>query len=328
MDTSPQNLIDHLKGDPLIQGFSRHLETERNDAPNTQLGYLRDLGQFALYTFGTEALPPYPWLQLSRDQARAFLVALTQAEAEPTTVRRKLSALRTFYRFLNREGYIPENPLSDLQGPKLKHDLPDVLSVQDVLKLLEANTPPKGIEQTASSPQSRIDCYRKLRDIAVLELLYSTGARVSEVANLTLQDVHFSESYAKVLGKGRKERLCPLGSPALQALNRLLAFTPVLWGEDAIVPSAPLFRNWKGTRLTPRSIERLMLQALAQAGIPGRFSPHALRHSFATHLLDAGADLRAVQELLGHASLSTTQIYTHLSIEHLRNAYHQAHPRA
>ncbi len=329
-DESPENLsfLQRLAGDPLAESFVRHLETERNDSPNTRLGYQRDLGQFAVFAFGPDAKPPFDWLGLTRARARAFLVALSRAEAEAATVRRKLSALRTFYRFLIRDGHLRENPFAGLRGPKLHRELPDVLSVREIETLLEKTAPPADFESGSADAKRLLERHLALRDSAVLELLYSTGARVGEAAGLRIGDVDFEQAFAKVLGKGRKERLCPLGRPALAALRRMLESAARVWGADACKPSEPLFRNWKGGRLTPRSIERLMTKCLASAGIPGDYSPHALRHSFATHLLDAGADLRAVQELLGHASLSTTQIYTHISVDHLRRVYHAAHPRA
>ena len=320
--------IQRLVGDPLAEAFVRHLDTERNDSPNTRLAYRRDLGQFAVFAFGPDAAPPLAWTSLNRARARAFLVALARAEAEPATVRRKLSALRTFYRFLVREGHLRENPFAGLRGPRLHRELPDVLTVLEVQTLLDKAAPPADFETGSADAAGLLDQYLALRDSAVLELLYSSGARIGEAGGLSIADIDFAQAFAKVFGKGRKERLRPLGRPALVALRRMLDSAVRVWGAAATAPAEPLFRNWKGGRLTPRSIERLMTKCLAAAGIPGAYSPHALRHSFATHLLDAGADLRAVQELLGHASLSTTQIYTHVSAEHLRRVYHAAHPRA
>lgn len=322
------SFLQRLSGDPLAEAFARHLETERNDSPNTRLGYQRDLGQFSVFAFGSDARPPYDWIALTRATARAFLVSLSRAEAAPGTIRRKLSALRTFYRFLIRDGYLRENPFAGLRGPKPSRELPDVLTVREVETLLEKTAPPPDFEDGSADAKRLLDRYLALRDSAVLELLYSTGARVGEAAGLRIGDIDFAQACAKVFGKGRKERLCPLGRPAIAALQRMLSSATRVWGGEAVKPAEPLFRNWKGGRLTPRSIERLMTKCLAAAGIPGDYSPHALRHSFATHLLDAGADLRAVQELLGHASLSTTQIYTHVSVDHLRRVYHDTHPRA
>lgn len=316
-----------IAGDPLALDFIRHLQTERNDSQHTIAAYSRDVGQFAAFAFGENALPPFDWTSISRDAARAFLVALSHSEAEPGTIRRKLSALRTFYKFMVRENHLENNPFAGLRGPKMKRGLPDVLSEQEVAQLLDANTPPEydSVAESTELPKR----YVALRDSALLELLYSTGARVGEAAALRVGDVDFSGGFAKVFGKGRKERLCPIGRPARKAIDRMLEMSSRVFGEkETLSQDSPLFRNARGGRLTTRSMERLMKRCMAKAGIPGDFTPHALRHSFATHMLDAGADLRAVQELLGHASLSTTQIYTHISVEHLRRVYHTSHPRA
>ncbi len=319
--------ITALAGDPLADAFVRFMNTERNDSPHTIVGYLRDLGQFATFAFDLDAPPPLPWPSVSRATGRAFLAGLARAEAEPTTVRRKLSALRSFYAFLHRQGHVKENPFAGLRGPRMRRELPDVLTVIEVTDLIEKNTPP-GEEPDGTRATSPAAHYLACRNPALLEFLYSTGARVSEAAGLNIRQIDVSQSSVQVLGKGRKERLCPLGRPAIRALQRMFEAAAGEWGREATAPDQPVFRNWKGSRLTTRSMERIMKACLLQAGIPGDFSPHALRHSFATHLLDAGADLRAVQELLGHESLSTTQIYTHVSVDHLRRVYHDAHPRA
>ncbi len=303
------------------------MKTERNDSGNTVIGYRRDIGQFAQFAFGEEAKPPFDWTSITRNTGRSFLVGLSRAEAEPTTVRRKLSAMRTFFKFLIRDGYAKENPFSGLRGPRMHRELPDVLTVNEVRNLLEKNSPPE-FQHEAADVHELEARYLAQRNSAVLELLYSTGARVGEAAGLSIKDVDFAQGCIKVFGKGRKERICPLGKFAIQALNRMFDACRRNWGVASTAASEPVFRNWKGTRLTTRSIERLMKTCMTSAGIPGDYSPHALRHSFATHLLDAGADLRAVQELLGHESLSTTQIYTHVSVEHLRRVYHTSHPRA
>ncbi len=321
------SFLHFIAGDTLTGLFVRHMKTERNDSENTVLGYVRDIGQFAQFAFGEEAKPSFDWTSITRNTGRAFLAGLSRAEAEPATVRRKLSAMRTFFKFLIREGFIKENPFAGLRGPRMRRDLPDVLTVNEITDLLERNTPAE-FEREATSDKELETRYLDLRNAAILELLYSTGARVGEAAELSLEDIDFSQACIKVFGKGRKERICPLGRPAIKALNRMLEAARRVWGTVSTAPQEPLFRNWKGTRLTTRSIERLMKKCLTTAGIPGNYSPHALRHSFATHLLDAGADLRAVQELLGHESLSTTQIYTHVSVDHLRRVYHTSHPRA
>ncbi len=319
--------LNSISGDPLAEAFVRHMRTERNDSGNTVIGYLRDIGQFAQFAFGEEAKPPFAWTSITRNTGRAFLVALSRAEAAPTTVRRKLSAMRTFFKFLIRDGHAAENPFSGLRGPRMHRELPDVLTVNEVVDLLEKNSPPE-FEAEAADDGELEARYLALRNSAVLELLYSTGARVGEAAGLSIKDIDFSQACIKVFGKGRKERICPLGRPAVKALNRMLDAARRNWGVAATAAEEPVFRNWKGTRLTTRSIERLMKKCMTAAGIPGDYSPHALRHSFATHLLDAGADLRAVQELLGHANIATTQVYTRLDFQHLARVYDAAHPRA
>ena len=295
------------------KNFLNYLENERNDSTHTSVAYSRDLGQFASFVFGENCAPPYDWISVTRETARAFLVELSQSEAEPATVRRKLSALRTFYRYLIREGFVIENPFAELRGPKMKRNIPGILSEQEVEQLLNANTPSG--DDSAVEDEDLMKHYAALRDCAILEFLYSTGARVGEAAALHVSDIDFAHGFVRVLGKGRKERLCPLGRPALNALNRMLSVSSRVFSEkETPSPESPLFRNTRGGRLTTRSMERIMKTCLTQGGIPGNFTPHALRHSFATHMLNAGADLRAVQELLGHASLSTTQIYTRVSV--------------
>ncbi len=313
--------------DPGLWRFTVYQETERNASRHTLECYRRDVLQFAAFAWPDTA-PPFPWQAADRFAARGFLVAFQKADAAPATTARKLAALRSFYRFLIRDGQVRDNPFSGLPAPKQGQSLPDVLSRDDIERLLAA--PRTLFEQrhlTSGKPPDAVARYLYLRDTALLELLYSTGARVSEAAGLTERDVDLLSGVAMVRGKGKKERLCPLGGPACLALRQALTLADTLWGgshKDA----KPVFRNNRGEPITTRSIERMMKQYLPLAGLNAQFSPHALRHSFATHMLDAGADLRSVQELLGHASMSTTQIYTHVSIEHIKRVYRDAHPRA
>lgn len=310
-----------------VAEFVQYLVNERNASEHTVSGYLRDIGQFVTYAF-PDAAPgdTLSWATPDRFAARGFLVAFQKAGCEPTTTRRKLSALRSFFRYLEREGRVETNPFAGLSGPRLKRELPDVMSVDEVTRLLEAPLQQlvacEGERPAALSVQ-----YKAWRDSALMEVIYSTGGRVSEIAGLNRSQVDLLAGVARVRGKGRKERMCPIGKPALRALQRSLELAEALWPAAAHA-TAPLFFNRHGGRLTTRSIERMMKAYLPLAGLRADFSPHALRHSFATHLLDAGADLRAVQELLGHASLSTTQIYTHVSVERLKDVYRAAHPRA
>lgn len=303
----------------------RYLEGERNASPHTRANYLLDIRQFIAQQWGADAAPPYRWNEVDRFAARRFLASFQKRGCTPATARRKLSSMRSFFRFLLREEALAANPFTGLVLPKRTRKLPTVLTVEEVARLLAA---PLRTNESADPQLAFAHCAR-LRDAAILEIIYSTGMRLSEVASLKEEQVDLLAGLIRVRGKGKKERLCPLGGPAIRALRaywdereRHLAAT------GATRRAAPLFLNKWGGALTPRSIERMMKKYLVQAGLRSDRSPHALRHSFATHLLDAGADLRSVQELLGHASLSTTQIYTHVSIERLKEVYEKAHPRA
>jgi len=315
--------------DPQVVRFRAHLAAERNVSGHTVSAYLQDIGQFAAFLWPDEARqPPYDWALAGRTQARAFLVAFHRAGCAPATTRRKLAALRAFYRFLIREGLQAANPFSGLRGPRMAHALPTVLNEGQVEALLAApERELAALRARAAGDLPPEAVYARRRDAAVLEVLYSTGARIAEAAGLRLDRLDRARGVARVGGKGRKERLCVLGRPALAALGRALDAAERLW-PGAADRDGVLFRNLRGGALTPRSVERALKHWLAAAGLPRAITPHKLRHSFATHLLNAGADLRSVQELLGHASLSTTQIYTHVSIERLKEVYRKAHPRA
>jgi len=319
--------LKHFKDDKAVSAFLNYLAEERNASDHTISAYLRDIRQFAEFTWeGTS--PPYRWLRADRFAARRFLMTLQQYGSLPATTGRKLASLRSFYKFLEREELVDVNPFGGLRAPKKQRKLPDILSVKEVERLIAA--PAKSLAGT--KPRGGVSAplreYAALRDSAILELLYSTGARVSEASGLTEKSVDLLAGVVTVKGKGKKERLCPLGRPACTALRGMLAVAAAIWRNPVGGKAGPLFRNLKGGELTSRSIERMMKRYLAIADLSNEFSPHALRHSFATHLLDAGADLRSVQELLGHASLSTTQIYTHITVERLKRVYKEAHPRA
>ena len=265
-------------------------------------------------------------MKVTPEDAGAFLMALARGGAGPATVRRKMASLRTFFRFLVREGLMLDNPFAGLRGPKLKKTLPRILTVDELKRFLEAPMADLG-ELRRRGTDTPAQTYSHLRDKAVFETLYSTGCRISEALALDWGQINFDTGGVIVTGKGAKQRLCILGSPAPEALRRLRraaeAFVP-----DGGEASRPVFLGLKGDRMTPRDAERRMKKWLAAAELPADLSPHKLRHSFATHLLDAGADLRSVQEMLGHSSLATTQIYTHVSIERLKDEYAKAHPRA
>ena len=316
MSSSPNS---SAAADPRLGAFERYLMAERNVSENTRSGYMLDLAQLVTSKFGAEAKPPYDWASLTEADARAFLIAFTKSGAEATTVRRKLAAARTFCRFLQREGVLVDNPFSFLRGPRKAKRLPKSLSVEDVARFLA--------QPMEDLRLKTVDAYTACRDAAFFESLYSTGCRISEMASLKWGEIDFARGTVIVVGKGSKERLVILGRPALDALKRLRAQAGE---EDALFASdeADVFLSPTRRRVSPRLMQRRMKVYLAEAGLPTDLTPHKLRHSFATHLLDAGADLRSVQEMLGHASLSTTQIYTHVSVERLKDAVARTHPRA
>ena len=315
--------------DPCVEHFVQYLEGEKNASGHTISNYLIDIRQYCEIVWGEDAQPPYKWKEADRFSARKFLVFFQKLELSPATTGRKLSALRSFYKFLLREEYVELNPFSGLSLPKKGSYLPQILSVSEICRLLDA--PAKHAEtQQAKSPKVRLwREYMVARDAAILELLYSTGMRINELATLPEERIDLLSGVARVRGKGKKERLCPLGSPAIRTLMKNLELRENVWllegRKDA---RSPVFLNKSGGPISARSIERMMKKYVLFCGLNAELSPHSLRHSFATHLLDAGADLRSVQELLGHASLSTTQIYTHVSVERLKEVYQLAHPRA
>lgn len=320
-----------MTDDSCVAQFAAHLEHERNASVHTVSNYLMDVAQFVRFAWGGDALPPYDWSAVDRFKARAFLVDFQKRGSEATTTSRKLSSLRSFYKFMEREELVRVNPFLGLKAPKRARKLPSFLSPEEVVRLLDS---PLALWKDSKSRLKARDRmlaeYAARRDAALLEVLYSTGARVSEVAGLMDPQVDRVNGVVQVRGKGKKERLCALGKPALKALQGALALRDALWSEFGRrrPVDRPIFVNTRGGRLTTRSVERLLKKYLSSAGLNPRISPHALRHSFATHMLDAGADLRSVQELLGHASLSTTQIYTHVTVEKLKKVYEDAHPRA
>ena len=314
--------------DPCLEHFLRYLRGERNASEHTLKNYRMDILQFAAQRWGANP-PPFPWREADRYAARRFLAGFQRDGRKATTTGRKLSSLRSFYRFLLREGHTDLNPFTGVQSPKLPKRLPKVLSVVDVGRLLDAPRKAEPSPGAEKNPRTKaFDNYARSRDAAILELLYSTGMRVSELTGLTADRIDYLSGVVKVRGKGKKERLCPMGNPAARALKAALTAREGWLLTLGKRGTTALFLNKYGGGLTVRSVERMLKKYAALVGLSPNLSPHALRHSFATHLLDAGADLRSVQELLGHASLSTTQIYTHVSIERLKQVYEQAHPRA
>jgi len=326
MDTEEYDPIS----DPEISRFMAYLEAERSASQHTIDNYLIDLRQFIEQEFSDGNPPPYEWQDVDRMAARRYLVHFQKLECAPTTTARKCSSLRSFYRFLLREGVVRSNPFANLPLPRKGRPLPEVMTVGEVKRLLEsphemADAAPERRRGAAGEAYYR---YAPWRDSAILEMLYSTGMRLSELVQMRSRDIDLLSGFVKVLGKGNKERLCPVGGPASEALQRNIEERDAFWTGLGLRGSAEgIFLNLNGKPISARSIERLMKKYLAHCGLENKFSPHTLRHSFATHLLDNGADLRSVQELLGHSSLSTTQIYTHVSIERLKEVYEKAHPR-
>jgi integrase/recombinase XerC len=302
--------------DEQIAAFDAYLRVERRGSALTADAYGRDLAQ--LRTFLAENGLPEDARRLSTPALRAFLASLYEGR-EAATLARKTAALRSFYRFLVRKGVVRDDPAALLRTPRIKRPLPRFLTVDDAFRVVDA-----------PADDGRGDEPLRLRDRALLELLYGAGVRVSELCALTLARVELAEGQARVLGKGRKERLVPLGTAARSAVSAYLARgRPALRHRrtGAQHPDA-LFLGRQGTALTPRQVQNLVRKWGALGAGRGDLHPHALRHTCATHLLDAGADLRGIQELLGHASLSTTQRYTHVSIDRLMEVYDRAHPLA
>src|SRR4051812_3931688 len=292
--------------DPLVREFLRYLEIERNTSPRTVINYRHALTRFR----GAVATPG--WLELKPDHFRRYLFQCGKDNLARPTIRLHFAALRTFYRFLSERHGLGENPLKAVLLPKLQRKLPLVLTGKQIDELLSA---PLRVEKQAQAP-----AWMPLRDVAVMELFYSSGLRLSELVRLDVRDLDPYTESVRVLGKGRKERVVPVGAPALLAVQK--------YRQAARVETGPLFISKLRRRVNVATVWHLLRRYLRHTSIPVDISPHKLRHSFATHMLDAGADLRSVQSLLGHASLSTTQIYTHVTVERLKRAYNDAHPRA
>lgn len=294
-----------------IKNFTRWLKVEKGYSPHTVSGYQRDILEFSATLKKDCRLQ-----QITVADIRRFVIGL-HGHNSGATVARKLSALRTFFRFSLREKLIAVDPVRSIAGPKVGRYIPVFLTVDETFALLEAPSPK--------------DTYM-VRDRAILEMLYSTGMRVSELVSRDLADLDFKEEMLTVRGKGNKERLVPVGGPAIEAvrnwLGQRLQLLEKRAGRGRPVEKDALFLNGRGGRLSVRSVERIVKMYGERAGILQLVTPHAMRHSFATHLLEMGADLRSVQELLGHASLSTTQRYTHVTLDHLAEVYDNAHPLA
>jgi len=285
-----------------IDKFINYLKIEKNVSNHTIINYTVDLKAFSLF-LGEADINSIDHLALRR-----FLAELRGKNYSKRTIARKLASLRSFFKFLYREGHIKSNPITAISSPKLDKKLPKFLDVGKITKLI--------LSPDVKTPAG-------LRDRAILETLYSCGIRVSELVGLDMDDVDFISGVIKVLGKGRKERMVPIGDMAISSIRK---YTEGRVGRAKGIKA--VFLNSRGGRLTDRSVRRVINRYINVCSIEEKISPHSLRHSFATHLLDRGADLRSVQELLGHMNLSTTQIYTHVTMERLKNVYDKAHPRA
>ena len=299
----------------MLQHYADHLRHERNVSPHTLRNYLSDLAQFQQFLIerglALGAGGKVDARKVDVHGVRAFLAALTQ-DRKKSSIGRKLAALKGFFRYLLTTHKITKNPLLTMHSPKQEKPLPAFLSVDDVFQLLGA-----------IQVKTPLDA----RDRAALEVFYSSGLRVSELVGLDWADIDFQLGILRVVGKGSKERIVPVGEIALQALRDYAVAQQKKW-QVACKGETPVFLNNRGRRITTRSMARVVEKHLKQAGLAVKMGPHGLRHSFATHLLNSGADLRSIQELLGHASLSTTQRYTHVNLDQLTAVYDKAHPRA
>lgn len=309
---------------PLAREFLAHLTDERGVSAYTHRNYEQALREFTAWHHKERAAAP-DWVRLQRDDFRAYLRHLGREQLSRAAIRLRFSALRTFYKFLMRRGRVEILPTKNLALPKLEKRLPRFLTIPQMQALLAAPARLYAARREKPGPGRPLSAEVCLRDVAVLETIYSCGLRISELCGLRAEDIDWNEQILRVRGKGRKERLVPIGQPALQAIQRY-------WDslQPAPAPGQPVFQSdtHRAGPLAPVQLSRKFKQYLVAAGLDPALTPHKLRHSYATHLLDAGADLRSVQELLGHAHLITTQVYTHVTTERLKRAYDQAHPRA
>ena len=310
-----------------LEQFLSYMKNERQSSFHTLNSYRLDIEQFVEVYTGDKETKSVNWGNVDVNDARNFIVEVQNLSCSKRSISRKLSAMRSFYRFMEREEIVEKNPFAGISAPKTSKPLPKYMSINEVDDLLEAPLIywPEAVKTGHAKSIENAE-FAMTRDTAILEFIYSCGARIGEALALNLKDIDTLSSIAKIKGKGKKERLCPLGKPAIKIIRKYLKVRRVWTANNR--PDAPLFINKDGGRITARSFQRFFKFYLRTAGLPPDMTPHKLRHSFATHLLDAGADLRSVQELLGHANLSTTQIYTHVSAEQMKIIYHKTHPRA
>ncbi|MCE9588764.1 MAG: tyrosine recombinase XerC [Verrucomicrobia bacterium] len=306
LSVNKKSLHDREESDPLSEEFFDYLDNGKNYSPQTLRSYRQALGQFRAFR------PSLAWTEATAEDFRAYLFDLMKRDRSRATIRLSFAALRSFFNHLSDRNIIPTNILKLVSLPKLEKKLPQFLTIPQVTTLMEK--PAAGLK-SKQAPE-----WMAARDAAILELFYSSGLRLAELAELDVRDLDPIGETVRVMGKGSRERIVPVGGLALKALSH--------YRHQAKVEGGPLFLNKSRKRLGHRSIWLLLKKYVREAGLPATLSPHKLRHSFATHLLDNGADLRSVQSLLGHASLTTTQIYTHVTTERLKRSYDAAHPRA
>ncbi|MGA2780294.1 MAG: tyrosine recombinase XerC [Smithella sp.] len=298
----------------IIQDFKIYLEVERNVSAHTRVAYIADIQEFARFLHNNNFIKSqYEIINVEPENIREYLSYLYSQKVKKVTVNRKVSSLRAFYKYVLRTGKIKNNPAEMIQTLKTEKYMPTFLSVDEMFELLKVRDGNSALG---------------LRNRAMLEIFYSSGLRLSELAGLDLIDLDFNQKLVKVRGKGRKERIAPIGGPAIKAVQEYLEkIGDIRKDTNSDIFKKPLFLNARGERITTRSIARIVNEITSKSGIGRKISPHALRHSFATHLLNAGADLRSIQELLGHESLSTTQKYTAVNINRMMEIYDKAHPR-
>jgi len=302
--------------DELIERYIQYLRYERNASPHTVRNYHSDLVQFRDFLAQGQPGSKVSLKSIDALRIRGFLAFLFEKEKKKTSIARKLAAVRAFFKFLSRDRALAENPAAAVSTPKLARTLPRIMSEEEMNDFLDR------VGQAAQSGDPAL-----VRDRAILELLYASGLRVSELTGLDLRNVNFGDGIVLVRGKGDKERIVPFGSKAREALTAYLPAREKVWRENKTMVAA-LFLNARGGRLTPRSVDRLLKKHIRRFGANVKVSPHSLRHAFASHLLAEGADLRAIQEMLGHKSLATTQKYTQVSIQQLMDVYDKTHPKA
>jgi len=305
-----------------VQSFLQHLSSERGVSPYTLRNYTQTLTEFARWHEEERQQPP-TWAKLQRDDFRSYLRFLGRKQLSRAAIQLRFSALRSFFKFLVRGGVVETSPIKNLALPKAGKRLPHFLTAPQMENLLKA--PLSELTALKQRSERPLDGTPYLRDIAILETIYSCGLRVSELCSLLAEDINWAEQLVRVRGKGKKERQVPIGAPALEAIRFYWSHLPHPPGG-----TTPVFlaKTKKLSPMYPRLVQLRLKRYLEIAGLDPHLTPHKLRHSYATHMLDAGADLRSVQELLGHAHLVTTQVYTHVTTERLKRAYDQAHPRA